>query len=272
MKDIYYTFYETVGAKYPEDDITYATISGLLRKKWITGTLQSFASGILLDCGCNVGRLSSGWRRGQIIGIDISYAVLHRGTQLFPKTDFIQGDLRAMRFIRDRTIDNAIACEVVEHLDAPDCFLKDLYRVLKPGSRALITVPGYTHDPVCCIELGIMRSYGITTGTHGDRYLHHAYSHDELAALVQQAGFHILASGSFEIELRLWQKPLTILENIFYVISSRVFPRSRLNRLFQRSLDRLKINVFFVLDMFGLSWLLKKMFKQGRRLYMIITK
>jgi len=272
MKDIYRTFYETVGSHYPEDDITYTTISGILRKKWIEKMLRSFGPGSLLDCGCNVGRLSAGWHGGAVFGIDISYAVLRKGVELFPATAFIHGDLRSMRFIRDRSIDNAIACEVVEHLDTPEVFLKELHRILKSRSRALITVPGYTQDPVCYIPLGIMRSFGVMSGTHGEVYLHHAYKPRELTDLVQQTGFRVLEAGSFEIELRLWQKPLTMLENLYYRIGQRVCPQSRLNCLFQRTLDRMKINIFMILDMFGLSWFLKKVFKEGRRSYAVIIK
>jgi SAM-dependent methyltransferase len=271
MSDIYRIFYEAVGAHYPEDEITYATISGVLRKKWIERTLRSFPPGILLDCGCNVGRLSSGWKGGAVFGIDISHAVLQRGKKYFPNTSFIHGDLRSLTFMRDNSIDNAMVCEVLEHLDAPFEFLKNLKRIMKPDGRALITVPGYTGRPVQYVPLGIMRSYGVTSGTHGTEYLHHAYKPHELEHLVSRAGFRVLASGSFEIELRLWQKPLTMLESLFYAASTRLFPQSRLNWLFQRTLDRLKINIFFILDVFGLSALLHRIFSEGRRSYVIIT-
>jgi SAM-dependent methyltransferase len=272
MKDIYRRFYEMVGTRYPEDDITYTTISGLLRRRWIVKTLRTFGRGSLLDCGCNVGRLSAGWHRGPVFGIDISYAVLRRGSTIFPDSSFIHGDLRSLTFIREGSIDNAIACEVVEHLDAPLGFLKELKRILKPQGRALITVPGYTKDPVRYIPLGIMRSYGITSGTHGDVYLHHAYKPHELENLATQVGFHVLASGSFEVELRLWQKPLTLIENLYSVASIRLCPESRLNWLLHHTLARLKINVFHILDTCGLSWILKKIFKEGRRSYVIITR
>jgi 2-polyprenyl-3-methyl-5-hydroxy-6-metoxy-1,4-benzoquinol methylase len=272
MTDIYRKFYETVGAHYPEDEITYATISGLLRKKWIHSKMKILKSGNLLDCGCNVGRLSAPWHRGAVFGIDISYAVLKRGTQLFPSTSFIHGDLRSMSFIRAQSIDNAIACEVVEHLDQPEVFLRVLHRLLKPQARALITVPGYTQERVEYIPLGIMKSYGITRGTRGNMYLHHAYKPHELVALVKRTGFQVLESGSFEIELRLWQKPLTLIENMFYALSARLCPDSHLNRLFRKTMDQIKIDTFFILDTLGLSIILKKIFKEGRRSFVLVRK
>jgi SAM-dependent methyltransferase len=272
MNDIYRTFYEIVGQHYPEDDITYATISGIIRKKWIQRKMQELGTGNLLDCGCNVGRISACWRRGVVFGIDISYAVLARGRKLFSSTHFMHGDLRDMAFIRDRSIDNAIACEVVEHLDTPQLFLEHLHRVLKIGARALITVPGYTREQVTYIPVGIMRSYGVTAGTDGDCYLHRAYTPADLVDLARRAHFTVLDSGGFETELRLWQKPLTMIEHLFYTLSARLCPASRLNMLFQRAMDRIKINAFMILDTFGLSFVLNKLIKQGRRSYVILTK
>lgn len=272
MNDIYRTFYEIVGRHYPEDKITYATISGIVRKKWIQHKMQMLGAGNLLDCGCNVGRISAWWHRGAVFGIDISYAVLARGMDLFPAVHFIHGDLRDMEFIRDCSIDNAIACEVVEHLNTPLVFLEHLYRVLKPGGRALITVPGYTQEQVTYIPLGAMRSYGVTSGTKGDCYLHQTYRPAELADLAQRAHFTVLDAGGFEHELRLWQKPLTMIEKLFYSMSARFCPNSHLNWLFQKTMDRFKIHMYMILDTFGFSWTLKKLVKQGRRSYVMITK
>src|SRR4030042_639206 len=230
--------------------ITYSSISGLLRRKWILHKMHNLKPGNLLDCGCNIGRLSAHWHHGHVYGIDISYSVLARGKKLFPNTFFIHGDLRVLDFIKPDSIENAIACEVVEHLDQPILFFRQLYRIMKQEARLLVTVPGYTLKPTELISIGIMRSYGVKTGTSGDRYLHTAYKPLELARLIETAGFQTIEQGSFERELRLWQKPINIIESIYYRIADRLFPESKLNILFNRTIDQLKINLYNVLSLF----------------------
>ena len=275
MKDRYQRFYECVGKFYPEDEITYSTLSGLLRKKWILSRIQEMPPGNLLDCGCNLGRLSAQWHKGSIFGIDISFTVLQRGQNTFPKINFIQGDLRNMTFVKSRSIDNAIACEVVEHLDKPLDFLRGLYKLMKEGSLALITTPCYTYIRPQHISLGVMRSFGIHRGTDTKRsnlYLHTAYKPEELGKMAKQAGFEVVEKGYFEFEMRGWLKPLTIVVNTFEFISVRYFPYSKLNYLFTRFVEHLKINLFLILETFCFSKLLKHLFREGRRSYIVMKK
>ena len=272
MKDRFTKFYENVGKYYPEDEIVYSTLSGLIRKKWIIQKLKKMNKGSLLDCGCNVGRLSSTWSKGPAFGIDISYDVLKRGKELYPGLNLIQADLRELNFLKANSFDNAIACEVLEHLEAPLQFLKGLYPLLKPGGLLLITTPNYTLRQPKFVSIGIMRAFGIDKGVDGERYLHTAYQPDELAQLVKRAGFSVVEKGSFEFELRGWLKPITLLEKIFFNLSKKFFPASKLNPLFYQFLRRTEINLFVILDTFGLSRLLKKIFKQGRRSYILVKK
>jgi len=275
MKDRYQKFYEDVGKCYPEDKITYSTLSGLLRKKWILSRIQEMPSGNLLDCGCNVGRLSASWHKGNVFGVDISFAVLKKGKRLFPQVNFIHGDLRNIAFIKSQSINNAIACEVVEHLDKPLDFLNGLYSIMKQGGLILITTPCYTYVRPQHVALGVLRSFGVHEGTeaeHDNLYLHTAYKPEELGKMVKHVGFEVVEDGCFEFELRGWLKPLTILVGIFQFISTRHFPDSRLNQLFTCHVERFKINLFLLLETFSFSKLLKFLFKEGKRAYVLARK
>jgi 2-polyprenyl-3-methyl-5-hydroxy-6-metoxy-1,4-benzoquinol methylase len=272
MTDHFRAFYESVGEKYPEDFHVYRSLSGVVRRKWILHKLQALPGGNLLDCGCNTGILSRGWSRGSVFGIDIAYAVLARGKQRAPRINFIQADLRWLSMLRPGCIDNAIACEVIEHLNQPVRFLQGLYHAMKESGHILITSPNYSRTRPKQVPLGIMRSYGVLQGTSGEEYLHTAYKPDELARMTQQAGFKILEQGSFEYELRGWLKPLTIMETAFTFISRRFFPSSRFNLLFEKLISRIELNAFTVLDTFFLSRILHLLFRQGRRSYIVAKK
>ena len=272
MRDRFREFYEAIGEKYPEDQTVYHTLSGQIRRKWILQKLKTLPAGDLLDCGCNVGTLSRNWRRGNVFGVDLSYAVLKRGRQNAPRTAFIQAVLRNLRMFRPESFNNAMACEVVEHLDRPDKFFEHLYRSMKKGGHVLVTTPNYSHTRPEKVELGILRSYGVTAGTSGESYLHTAYRPEELCMLAQEAGFNLLERGSFEHELRGWLKPITYLEAAFNALSKKCFPASKFIQLSERFMNTTKLNLFMVLDTFSFPVMLKHLFRQGRRSYIVAVK
>lgn len=272
MQNHFREFYEAVGEKYPEDRSVYRTLSGLIRKKWIQQKLRTFPPGNLLDCGCNIGTLSRDWQHGTIFGTDISFAVLNRGRKHSPHTCFFQADLRDFTMLKHGSIDNAMACEVIEHLDQPGKFLKHLYNIVKRDGHVLITSPSYSHAKPALVPLGILPSYGVVKGTSGTKYLHTAYKPDELSQLAQAAGFTVVEQGTFEHELRGWLKPVTALERAFDSLSMRCFPASRFNQLFERFKHLFEINTFQILDTFYFAWILKRIFAQGRRSYIVATK
>jgi len=272
MTDRFKKFYELAGQKYPEDEITYTSLSGIMRKKWVTGKIAALPAGSLLDCGCNIGRLGARWKKGKVVGIDISLSVLKRGKMIFPEICFINGDLRTIGFLKDDSIDNAIAIEVIEHLDKPEDFLKGLYRVVKIGGKVLITAPGYSFFRPKLVDLGIIKTFGIDRGTEGDQYLHTAYKPEELARLAEKAGFTVVEEGSFEHEIRGWVKPLTIMTYLYNGFIAKRAPNSKLNYLFVRAMHALERNIFFILETMGFSVLLRTMFKEGRRSHVLAKK
>lgn len=272
MQDHFREFYESVGSSYPEDIIVYKTLSGHIRKKWIEKKLQNMPAGNLLDCGCNIGTLSKKWHRGPVYGIDISYAVLKRGKCITSRTCFIQADLRNLTMLQENSIDNAMACEVIEHLDEPVAFLKHLYQVMKKGGHVLITAPNFTRSRPKLVPLGIMRSFGVTAGTDHDQYLHTAYKPHELTTMARDAGFTVIEQGSFEHELRGWLKPLTITQQIFDSVGKQTFMESRMYYLLHHFIGLMEVNLFIIFNSFGLGWILGKVFREGRRSYILAAK
>ena len=272
MSDRFREFYESLGERYPEDQAVYSTLSGQLRRKWILKKIKTLRKGNLLDCGCNTGTLSRDWSCGDVFGVDLSYAVLKRGKVNAPRTAFIQADLCDLRIFKPESFHNAMACEVVEHLDRPDTFFKHLYRAMKNGGHVLVTTPNYSHKRPKKVELGVLRSYGLTSGTSGDSYLHTAYRPEELCTLAQQAGFSILEHGSFEHELRGWLKPITLFELLFSALRKKYFPASKFVQLSERFMSAIKLNLFVIMDTFSFSVVLKHLFNQGRRSYIVAEK
>lgn len=97
----------------------------------------------LLEAGCGSGRwLRFLTDRGYaIVGLEYKGETLKMVRRAWPDLPVVQGDCEGSPF-RAGSFDGALSFGVVEHWkDGPDMPLADLLRVLKPGGKALITVP-----------------------------------------------------------------------------------------------------------------------------------
>jgi 2-polyprenyl-3-methyl-5-hydroxy-6-metoxy-1,4-benzoquinol methylase len=109
----------------------YQTVSEILAARG--------AGGVLADAGCGTGDL---WQalRGPFrscIGVD---AVRYDG--LPPDVEFVAADLDAARLpLPDASVDTAAAVEVIEHLENPRAFVRELARIVRPGGWVVVTTP-----------------------------------------------------------------------------------------------------------------------------------
>jgi 2-polyprenyl-3-methyl-5-hydroxy-6-metoxy-1,4-benzoquinol methylase len=96
------------------------------------------AGGTLVDAGCGTGGL---WRAvrdrfTRCIGVDAA-----RYPELPPEVAFRAADLDRTLPVDDRTADATAAVEVIEHLENPRAFVRELARVTKPGGWVVVTTP-----------------------------------------------------------------------------------------------------------------------------------
>jgi len=136
----------------------------------------------ILDIGCGQGWLVSQLLQHHenaiISGVDISEKGIIYAKKKNPKANFFQMDLlnppQNLPAFLHKNIDTAICTEVLEHVDDPVTFLKNIKTLLKPDAALIITVPG-----------GIQSSY--------DKYLGHRrhYTKKSLTQLLHAADFKI---------------------------------------------------------------------------------
>lgn len=109
----------------------YRTVAAMLAERDGAGTLA--------DIGCGTGEL---WQalRGRFqscVGVD---AVRYDG--LPQDVDFHAADLDARRLpLSDGSVDAAAAVEVIEHLENPRAFVRELARIVRPGGWVVVTTP-----------------------------------------------------------------------------------------------------------------------------------
>ncbi len=179
--DAYRTFYESVGAWYPEERIVYQTLSGKLRKAFILNIIKSW-KGKLLDIGCDGGVYLKEYTGGERIGVDISWHVLARLRSKEPKFNLVVADAQVLHCFRPGTFDFVLCSEVLEHVPSPESVLKGIFTLLKPGGQALITTPNYHRVRPFWTEIGILKKFGIR-GIQGHYYIHTAFRPEELAEM-----------------------------------------------------------------------------------------
>jgi 2-polyprenyl-3-methyl-5-hydroxy-6-metoxy-1,4-benzoquinol methylase len=96
------------------------------------------AGGTLLDAGCGNGdlwRLACG-RFTSCTGVD---AVRYPG--LPDDVRFVAANLDGTLPLEDASVDTAAAIEVIEHLENPRAFMRELVRVTRPGGWIVVTTP-----------------------------------------------------------------------------------------------------------------------------------
>jgi len=109
----------------------YRTVASIVRVRR--------GKGVLLDVGCGTGSLVAfvGDSIDRYVGADlIRY-------ESFPADqEFIQTDLDAPHWpINDGFADITAAVEVIEHLENPRAFFREMARVTKPGGLVIVTTP-----------------------------------------------------------------------------------------------------------------------------------
>jgi ubiquinone/menaquinone biosynthesis C-methylase UbiE len=111
-----------------------------LLKKLLVGIPEK--KGRILDVACGKGAttryLLNYYPPESIIGINISQKQLHTCRQNSPEITFLLMSATELDF-EDRSLHNIICVEAAFHFETREDFLREAYRVLKPGGRLLLT-------------------------------------------------------------------------------------------------------------------------------------
>ena len=109
----------------------HATVAGVLAARGASGTLA--------DIGCGTGDLWRATNRqfARCVGLDaVRYQALPDDVE-FRAADFDRDPLP----LADASVDAAAAVEVIEHLENPRAFCRELTRITKPGGWVIVSTP-----------------------------------------------------------------------------------------------------------------------------------
>lgn len=100
--------------------------------------VDSYARGKLLDVAAGAGYTSARLRK---IGFDVTATDIH-ADQFQPKEiPLVTADLNRGFPFPDATFDTVVALEIIEHVENPNQFLREIARVLRPGGHVVLSTP-----------------------------------------------------------------------------------------------------------------------------------
>lgn len=108
---------------------------------------KPLVSGELLEVGCGEGRGVEILLENidSYLGIDKIKEVIDRLKVKFPHVQFKQAVIPPFSGLKENSFDTVVCFQVIEHIQNDRLFLEEIYRVLKPGGRAIISTPNIRH-------------------------------------------------------------------------------------------------------------------------------
>ena len=96
----------------------------------------------ILEVGCGAGVMAAKLiKRGYAVwGIDLAEPMIRQARQLCESEPFGVGDIEHIPF-PDNTFDVVVSLGVIEYLESDEQALREVWRVLRPGGRAVIAIP-----------------------------------------------------------------------------------------------------------------------------------
>lgn len=161
------------------------------------------ADDVVLDLGAGIGRIARAiaphCRR--VILADVSAVMLRRARRALrgvPNADFVKTSGRSLTSVPTASIDVAYSFLVLQHIEREDmiCYLRELWRVLKPGGLFRFQVPNLAHQAL----LDAYVTYAIATTARSPGRLRY-YTREELTVVLVRLGFVLEGLDSDEWHL-----------------------------------------------------------------------
>ncbi len=151
--------------------------------------------GRILEAGCGLGHLVLALRaRGyDAEGVEMSSAVVELVKHCRSNLPIRSGDVACLN-VPDGYYMGYISLGVVEHRkEGPEPFLKEAWRILKPGGVALVSVPWFNPMRLWKGRLGFYRG-----ATDGLGFYQYAFPEEEFCELMSHCGFEVVNSTSYD--------------------------------------------------------------------------
>jgi predicted SAM-dependent methyltransferase len=149
---------------------------------------------VVLDVGCNDGAIAEMMRKKTPFVFAADFPeVIAIAKKKFKTLSCLGFDASRKFPIADKSVDAVTASEIIEHIVDDVAFLKECYRVLKPGGKLIISTPnfGFIRDRIWLLK-----------GYYQDNPMHvHLYTFDNIRLKFQAVGFVNLIEEGYHYNL-----------------------------------------------------------------------
>jgi len=168
--------FDTVANNY---DFTNAVLSGGNATLWRFATVKAIdpqPGERILDIACGTGTSSVALTRtgATVVGVDFSPGMLSQARRKHTSVEFVEGDAVKLPFVSDE-FDAVTISFGLRNVSDPKAALDEMYRVLKPGGRLVITE--FSRPPVAVMRAGyfsylkyVMPTVASVTGSNAAAY------------------------------------------------------------------------------------------------------
>jgi len=182
--------FDGVAKKY---DVTNAVLSGGNAALWRIHTVKAIdpqPGERILDIAAGTGTSSAALARtgATVIAFDFSAGMIEEGRRRHPDLEFVQGDAEKLPF-GDDEFDAVTISFGLRNVQRPDVALAEMYRVLKPGGR--VVVSEFSRPPATLLRRGyfaylkhVMPRIAGAASSNPDAY---AYLFESIAEWPEQA-------------------------------------------------------------------------------------
>lgn len=173
---------------------TFKKMSPLFERyfKKIINYLDANKNAKILDVGCGFGyflKICEKKTNWALYGVDISRYAINRAKRNVKAIYYVHDVNEGLNLFPQNYFDLLVSFDVIEHLNSPFLFLKEVHRVLKPNGIIAITTPNSN-----AIERLFKKLLGKENTWHGFLDNTHIYQFTPLSLrfLIEKAGFKIL--------------------------------------------------------------------------------
>jgi 2-polyprenyl-3-methyl-5-hydroxy-6-metoxy-1,4-benzoquinol methylase len=222
-KNIFMTFLRTAERVSPvaiSEDYVYA------RSLFAYRHAMQHIYGDVMELGCGEGYAITEMAKNakKYIAIDKYYSSLAK-TSLPENAEFIKMRFPPLQFVAFNSYDVVICFQTIEHIKNDETFLKDIFRVLKPGGKLILSTPNkkmsltrnpwhereYTAETMHQFISNTFSKFSIQ-GVYGDDTVMHYYKKNK-ESVRKFKQFDILDLEN-RLPAKLWQLPYDMLNSI----------------------------------------------------------
>jgi SAM-dependent methyltransferase len=156
-------------------------------RRWMASEIWELATDApVLEVGCGDASFTRDLAQfsTSVIAIDISAAQIAENSRTYPRISFLQHDVAEPFPFPDSAFEVIWCSEVLEHLFNPVFAVEEMFRILRPGGKLLVTVPYHGWFKDVLIALFKWDEHFSPTNPH-IRF----YTRSTLGRMVENAGF-----------------------------------------------------------------------------------